>query len=346
MNEDPILVWGAGAIGGTIGAFLRRAGHAVTFVDLVEDHVAAIAQGRLQIRGPVAAFTTGGPAFTPARLAGRFRRVILAVKAHHTAEAARMLAPHLAEDGCVVSAQNGLNELVLAEILGARRVIGAFVNFGADWHGPGDILYANRGAVVVGELDGSRTPRIEAVRALLRDFEADAVIADSIFAYLWGKTGYGALLKASALTNQTIADFIAAPALRPLHLALVGEVMAVAAAEKVRPIGFNGYDPDAFAAGDAAAIDASIAAMAAFNRATAKPRSGIWRDLAVRRRPTDAAAQLAPVLAAARRHGIPTPVLDRLVALIGAVERGERAIGMDLAGDLLGIATSQQGIEG
>lgn len=345
MNGDPILIWGAGAIGGTIGAFLRRAGHDVAFVDVVEEHVAAIAAGRLAISGPVASFTTGGPAFTPTTLAGRFQRIILAVKAHHTATAARALAPHLTDDGCVVSAQNGLNELVLADILGAPRVVGAFVNFGADWHGPGDILYANRGAVVVGELDGARTKRILALHALLRDFDDDAVIADDIFAYLWGKVGYGALLKASALTNETIADFIDAPGLRPLHLALIGEVMAVAAAEKVQPIGFNGYDPDAFARGDAPAIDASIAAMASFNRATAKPRSGIWRDLAVRRRPTDAGAQLAPVLAAAQRHGIPAPVLERLVALIGAVERHEREIGTELAEDLLGVATARQGTE-
>jgi 2-dehydropantoate 2-reductase len=339
MSDDPILVWGAGAIGGTIGAFLRRAGHDVTFVDLVEDHVAAIAAGRLSIRGPVAEFTTGGPAFTPGALQGRFRRVILAVKAHHTEAAAHGIAPHLADDGWVLSAQNGLNELVLADILGAPRVIGAFVNFGADWHGPGDILYANRGAVVVGEPDGTRGARIAAIHRLMRDFDEDAVLADDIFAYLWGKTGYGALLKASALTNETIADFIDDPALRPLHLALVQEVLSVAAAEGVRPIGFNGYDPDAFARGDAAAIDASIAAMAAFNRGTAKPRSGVWRDLAVRRRPTDSAAQLAPVRAAARRHGIATPALDRLVALIGAVERGERDIGMELAQDLRAAAT-------
>jgi 2-dehydropantoate 2-reductase len=342
MNEDPILIWGAGAIGGTIGAFLRRAGHAVTFVDIAEDHVAAIAAGHLRIRGPVADFTTGGPSFTPGSLVGRFRRVILAVKAHHTAGAAQTLAPHLAEDGYVISAQNGLNELVLADILGAPRVIGAFVNFGADWHGPGDILYANRGAVVVGELDGARTRRILEVHTLLRDFDTDAVLADNIFAYLWGKIGYGALLKASALTNETIADFIGAPGLRPLHLALIGEVMAVAAAENVHPVGFNGYDPDAFARGDAAAIDASIAAMTAFNRATAKPHSGIWRDLAIRKRPTDAAAQLEPVLTTARRHAIATPTLDRLVALIGAVERGERVIGSGLERDLLAIARKDQ----
>jgi ketopantoate reductase len=55
----PVLIWGTGAIGGSVGAWLKRAGHEVTFVDVVPDHVAAFenpAHG-LQITGPVEAFT-------------------------------------------------------------------------------------------------------------------------------------------------------------------------------------------------------------------------------------------------------------------------------------------------
>jgi 2-dehydropantoate 2-reductase len=336
--KEPILIWGAGAIGGTIGAFLVRHGHDVVFVDVDPAHVRAIAAGRLSIQGPVAAFTVGAPAFTPDAVHGTFRRTILAVKAHHTATAIRQLAPHLAQDGAVVSAQNGLNEIEIANVVGRQRTIGAFVNFGADWQAPGEILYANRGAVVIGELDGVVGERLRAWHALLCDFEPDTVLTEDIFAYLWGKTGYGALLKASAIADMTIAGFIGEPSLRGLNVALVQEVLAVTAAEGVAPRGFNGFDPVPFARNDAAGIDGSIAAMVAFNAATAKPYSGVWRDLAVRRRPTDSAAQLAPVLTAARRHGIATPTLDRLVALIGAVERGERAIGRPLAEELSGIA--------
>ncbi len=61
---EPIVIWGAGAIGGTIGAHLVRAGHEVLFVDVVAEHVAEIAAGRLRIDGPVSSFTTGGPAAT------------------------------------------------------------------------------------------------------------------------------------------------------------------------------------------------------------------------------------------------------------------------------------------
>jgi 2-dehydropantoate 2-reductase len=338
---EPVVIWGSGAIGGTIGACLRRAGHEVLFVDVVPEHVEAIAAGRLRIEGPVVDFTIGGPALLPEQVQGQHKLIILAVKAHHTEAATRALLPHLAEDGAVVSCQNGLNELTIAEIVGHQRTIGAFVNFYADYMGPGHISYAKRGAVVVGELDGSRTPRLEALHRLLQDFDADAVLSDNVFGYLWGKAGYGAILKASALTDDTIADFIASPARRVLILRLVQEILAVAAAKGVTPLGFDGFDPIAFMQRDEVAIETSMQRMVAFNRGSAKPRSGIWRDLAVRKRQTDVAAQLAPVRAAARSHGLGTPIADKLVELIGEIEQGRRAIGPDAADALCRVAQAQ-----
>ena len=73
----------------------------------------------------------------------------------------------LAPDGCVVSLQNGLNELVIAEVVGAQRTVGAFVNFSADYLEPGLIHFGGPGTFVIGELDGSLTPRLaELQRAL------------------------------------------------------------------------------------------------------------------------------------------------------------------------------------
>ncbi|MBM3538989.1 MAG: ketopantoate reductase family protein [Alphaproteobacteria bacterium] len=336
---EPVLIWGAGAIGGTIGAFLRRAGHEVTFVDIVPEHVAAIRQGRLRIEGPVAEFSTGGPAFLPAELSGRHPLILLAVKAHHTEAATRALKPHLAEDGAVVSCQNGLNELVIQDIVGCERTIGCFVNFYADYLEPGRIHYAKRGAVVVGELDGRQSQRLAALQRLLRDFEPDTLLSDNIFGYLWGKAGYGAILKASALTNDTMAEFIGNPHRQRMITALVREILAVAEAEGVAPLGgFAGFEPGAFMSGNAGAIAASLDAMEKFNRDSPKPRSGIWRDLAVRKRTTDVAAQLNPVRTAARRHGLRTPIADRLVALITDIEQGRATIGPALADDLATVA--------
>ncbi|TMG34285.1 MAG: ketopantoate reductase family protein, partial [Chloroflexi bacterium] len=127
------LIWGAGAIGGTIGAHLARAGHEITLVDRARDHVAAIDAAGLRIEGPLTRFTVRVPAFTPDALRGEFAHVVLAVKAQDTEVATRALAPHLSADGCVVSAQNGLNELVIKSVVGDARTMGCFVNFGADY---------------------------------------------------------------------------------------------------------------------------------------------------------------------------------------------------------------------
>ena len=87
-TADTILVWGAGAIGGTVGAYLARAGHDVLFVDTAEEHVAAMNAGGLAIEGPIESFTVAAPAALPAQVDGRFRRILLCVKAHHTEAAA------------------------------------------------------------------------------------------------------------------------------------------------------------------------------------------------------------------------------------------------------------------
>ncbi len=322
-----ILVWGAGAIGGTVGAFLWRAGEDVTFVDVVPEHVAAIRDpaAGLRITGPVASFAVSAPAMLPAEVRGTWERVLLCVKAHHTAEACRALLPHLAPGGCVLSLQNGLCEQVIAGIVGAERTVGAFVNFGADYVGPGEVMLGNRAAVVLGELDGRTTPRLEALLAVMRRFEPEAIATDDIHAFLWGKLGYGALLFAQALGDLGIADCLARPELEAAFRRLGGEVMAVAAAEGVSPRGFNGFDPDAFRPGAAAgAARGSLAAMAAFNRGSAKTHSGIWRDLAVRRRRTEVDMQVLPVIAAGARYGIGCPGLTRLAAMIHEIEDGAR----------------------
>ncbi len=106
------LVWGAGAIGGTLGAHLARAGHDVTFVDRAVEHVDAINSAGLRIEGPLAQFVSRTPACTPEQLRGEFEHVVLAVKAQDTESATRELAPHLAANGYVVSAQNGLNSTI------------------------------------------------------------------------------------------------------------------------------------------------------------------------------------------------------------------------------------------
>jgi len=341
MSGSPILIWGAGAIGGTVGAYLVRAGQPAVFVDRDPAHVQAINASGLSITGPIEEFQIQAPAFLAQDLKGKFETIFLCVKAHDTESAAAALAPFLAEEGCVVSLQNGLNELAIAAQVGERRTVGAFINFGADYLSPGVIHYAGRGAVVVGEIDGKVTPRAEDLHRLLLLFDDRAVLTANIWGYLWGKLGYGAMLIATALTDASIADCLASERHRPLLIALGREVMAVAVAAGIKPEAFNGFDPAAFLPGASmAAATATLDSLVAFNRRSAKSHSGIYRDLAVRKRKTEVAAQLAPIVEAGRRHGVATPLTARLVELIRDVEDGRRPLAWETLDELGAPETS------
>lgn len=333
-----VLVWGAGAIGGTVGAYLVRAGHEVTFVDCEAEHVRSIREDGLHVEGPIETFTVQAPAFTPGEVTGRWEKVLLCTKAQDTSAAAAQLAPHVTPDGCVVSVQNGLNPLVLNETFGEARVLGSFVNFGADYLRPGVVHYAGRGAVVIGEQGGQLSDRARDLHGLLRDFDPDAVLSGNVFGYLWSKLGYGALLFATAVTNDSIADALARPGDRELYIALGREVLRVAVAQGITPEAFNGFDPAAFLPGASDdAANRSMDDLVAFNRRSAKTHSGIWRDLAVRKRRTEVDAQLGWVVHFGQEHRLPTPITARLVALIHELESGGRELGRENLAELRAV---------
>ena len=231
------VVLGCGAIGGTVAAGLVRDGHEVLVSDADPDVVAAINTRGLRIEGPIENFTVTVPAVLPGDLPPRLDGpVLVAVKSQHTAAAAAVLAGRMHGDGFVVSLQNGLNADELGEAVGASRVVEAFVNFGADVTEPGVVLRGSRETFLIGELDGTVSPR---VRALCADI-ADARPAEHILGYLWGKEAYGAMLAAIAVSDLSIADGLADPAYGPLLVAVAREVLDQA---PVPRLGFAGSNP-------------------------------------------------------------------------------------------------------
>ena len=340
-------VVGAGAIGGTVGAYMARGGEDVLFVDRDAEHVRAIHERGLTIRGYDKSFTVQAPAVTPEGLrdaaGGRLETVLLAVKAPATEGAVAQLADLLAPDGCVVSLQNGLNELEIARQVGERRTVGAFVNFSADYLEPGLIHFGGPGAFYVGELDGSTTPRLEALRDALGHWGGGPVrTTDNIWGFLWGKQAYGAMLFATALTNESMADGIDGH--RPLMVALAREVLAVADAKDVHPLGFDGFEPEVVGSGDEAAVNASLDRLVELRRQDQKTHSGVWRDLAVRKRRTEVDAHFRPIVAEAERLGQRTALLTRMVEMIHEIEDGRRPLATENL-DELAKAAREGGVE-
>lgn len=312
-----------------MAAYWARHGLNVTCVDCNKEHVEQINAGGLAITGPIETFTQPLFAITPEQVRGPLKKVYLATKAIHTAQAVRQIAPFLAADGYVVSWQNGLNEHEIASVVGKERTIGSFINFSADLAGPGTIHFGGMGATVVGELDGRITPRIQALHKNMKIFNPDAILTDNIFGFLWSKLGYGAMLFAEATSNRGITEMFEMEKWQDLLIELGREVCSVARAENIRLLPFNGYDPEAYGPdADRARGKASLLALAEHNRPHTKTHSGVWRDLAVHKRKTEVDSIMGAIVPVAEKHGIDIPLTRQVIQAIKSIESGQ-----DLQGD-------------
>ena len=148
--------------------------------------------------------------------------------------------------GFVLSAQNGLNENIFERSSASRGLWVVLLTMVLIGLIQGQILYGNRGAVVLGEIDGSVRDRTRRMYGLIKHFEPNAIMTTNIMGYLWGKMCYGSMLFATALTGDGMAQNFGDPK-RASILAEIGkEVIATAFAEGVQPEGFNGFQPLAF----------------------------------------------------------------------------------------------------
>ena len=173
-----------------------------------------------------------------------------------------------------VSLQNGLNEELIARAVGAERTVGCLVNWAADWTAPGRILHGGEGALVLGELDGRLSDRVQQLAKLL-EVVAPTNVSRNVLGYTWAKHVYGALLVATAVVDAHVYEVVErSPEVQRMLAALVIESMHVAEAAGIRLEPFDEYAPDdyrAAARGDAAALARAMKSIATHYRAATKP---------------------------------------------------------------------------
>lgn len=325
-----LTIVGAGGVGGVTGAHLARAGHTVVLVDGNRAHVEAIRARGLEVAG-AAAFTVRLRACLPEEVRAPLGVVLLAVKTLHTRDALAPLVPYLTPDGYVVSMQNGLEEEKIAGLVGRERTVGAFLTFGGYYERPGRVVYSGPASLRVGELDGRLTPRVRRLARVLSDFHP-CEPTENIHGYLWGKLILGAIYFATAVVDADVLDILERPWARTVLASLATEALGVAEALGVRVEPVDGFDPRAVrldaqgAPADPAGARAAWDAQRAYWQRGVARRTGVWRDLAVHRRPSEAGPILGALVEAAGRCGRPVPRVRALLRLIGDIEAGRGAL--------------------
>lgn len=336
-----ITIVGAGAIGGTVGAYLARACVPVRLVDSDVDHIAAMKVRGLTLRGFDGTFTVPVEVLSPEKLDGPLDTVLLAVGAQNAVEAVRTLRPFLTPDSTIVSLQNGLCVRLIANLLGEARTVACFANVSADYLEPGLISYTGTKGVYVGELDGSSSERLSDIQRLL-SYWSTAQITDNIWGHLWGKMGYTNMLFATALADDTMAAVI--DRYRPLMVELATEIYEVANREGVTPEPFEGLHPALYfprQSQNPAAIEQEIDALVERLRWDQKAKSNIWRDLAVRHRKTEVEQQIELAAEVGASHRLEMPLTWKLVDMIHELEDGHRQMSWENLEELDAIRSRQ-----
>lgn len=231
-----IVVVGAGGVGGYFGAKLAAGGQDVWFIARGA-HLEAMRRDGLRVASangdvlvkPVQA--TSRPAD-----AGVADLVMIAVKLWATADALRDARPLVGPDSAVVSFQNGVVAAdQVAEAYGRARTLGGVANIAAVIEQPGFIRHTGTMAMLqFGELDGSSSPRVQALRTACEKAGIQCKASENIQQAIWEK--YVFLVGASsmtALTRLPLGPVREDPDTRALMAQIMSEVAAVGRAKGV-----------------------------------------------------------------------------------------------------------------
>ncbi|MDH3713996.1 MAG: ketopantoate reductase family protein [Gammaproteobacteria bacterium] len=306
MDTNHIAVVGAGGMGALFGAILQDGGLRVTLVDTNPEHVDAIQRDGLKIVGFGGERTVSMQVTADAGTVDDAAVVLFQCKAHST-RAAAQAAAHLAAAGAVaISFQNGLgNEEEIAAVWGADNVLGGLTTMAATLEAPGVVRDFSRVPSYIGEFPQGSSERAQGIAAQFTDAgletHASANIATDIWKKLLGNISMSAL---SGATNLSSAVMLQIPELKSICLRALDEALEVAQAVGVE-----------------LEREAAVAGMQAISQpgGTGDNKSSLCVDL-LNQRPTEVEFIYGSVIAYGREHGVATPTLDALRAIVKGLE--------------------------
>lgn len=331
-----MAVIGAGAIGGVTAAFMKKNGWDPILVCKHADTLAQVKAPGLQVVGLKGDHTIPLKAVqTISQLPAGLDIVFHATKANDCVAAAEELLPLLKPESMVVSLQNGISEDALADVLGRERVTGCVVGWGATHMGSGKLEVTSEGEFVLGNIDHRPDDRLETVRSMLAAVQPTR-ISDNIMGELYSKLMINACINSlGAIAGVPLGELLAVRKIRTIFIALMQEALAVANAMDlhVAPAAGGKLDYYQLLAGKSVLKQLKrhlVIRMIGFKYR--RIRSSSLQSLE-RGRPTEVDFLNGYICDRAAEHGVPVPVNQAMVALIKAIEAGQRTVSMENMAD-------------
>jgi 2-dehydropantoate 2-reductase len=332
-----VLVVGGGGIGGIVAASLTELGVPVTCITHREEIARVLrergarlreAEGERQIRG-IQAF---------ARLPeghGPFSFILLAVQPPQVEEVARSLAPLLQAEGRMVCLQNGLCEQRIAPLVGASRVLGAVVGWGASSPEPGDYERTAPGGFTLGYLDGRIDDPLEQLARML-ECVGPVEISTNLLGARWSKLAINcAISTLGTLGGERLGVLVMHRRVRRLVLELMTEAVEVARAEGVRlekvsgtlDLDWMALSPEERGASGSAGLVAKHSMLLAVGARFRRMRSSMLAAIE-RGRPPAVDFLNGEVVERGARHRIATPINALAQRMVHEIARKERRSSM------------------
>ena len=320
-----IAIYGAGSLGTILGAFISKAGVPIELINRNKAHIEALKAKGAQVVGTMN-FRQPVLAYTPDEMKGTYDILFLMTKQQHNAEVVQMLKGFLAPDGVLVTFQNGLPEMQIAEVLGEERVLGCTVAWGATMQSPGVCELTSEPDALsfsLGAISTQRSKHFAKVKELLETM-GTVEVEENFLGTRWSKLLINAAFSGmSAVLGCTFGEAAGPKESRRIVQALIKECIDVCQVGGIRIEPVQGKDIVKL-------LNYTNALKRVFSffiipiaiRKHAKLKASMLQDLE-KGKLTEVDAINGAVSEYGRKVGFPTPMNDKVVEIIHRIERGE-----------------------
>ena len=319
-----IAIYGAGSLGTILGAYINKGGVSVELINRNKAHVDALQKKGAQVVGTVQ-FTQTVIAYSPEEMSGQYDIFFLMTKQQQNAEVAQMLKKYLASDGVLVTFQNGLPEVGIADILGEERVLGCTVAWGATMKEPGMCELTSEPDALsfsLGAISEKKSKHFAKVKELL-EMMGTVDVEENFLGTRWSKLLINSAFSGmSAVLGCTFGEAAKPRESRRIVQALIKECIDVCKVGGIRIEPVQGKDIVKL-------LDYTNPLKRAFSffiipiaiRKHAKLKASMLQDLE-KGKLTEVDAINGAVSDYGRKVGYPTPMNDRVVEIIHKIEQG------------------------